>query len=83
MVITIELNLIISIDVCVWKFQICESIHEILTWIAQLGMPIHRRFSFLGDSGNRGLHFFHFSGIGESRTFSSGSSGNFQGIGSP
>ena len=25
--------------------------------------------SFLGDSGNRGLSFFHSSGIGESRTY--------------
>ena len=26
--------------------------------ISRLGMPIPRRFSFLGDSGNRGLHIF-------------------------
>ena len=29
------------------------------------------------------IAFFHSSGIGESRTYSSGSSGNFWGIGSP
>ena len=77
MVITIELNLIISIDVCVWKFQICESIHEILTWIAQLGMPIHRRFSFLGDSGNRGLHFFIPRGFGDLEPIPRGPRGIF------
>ena len=49
----------------------------------QIGMPIHQRFSFLGDSGNWGLVFFHSSGIGESRTYSLGSLGNFQGMRSP
>ena len=28
-------------------------------------MPIPRQFSFLGDSGNRGLHFFIPRGFGD------------------
>ena len=51
-------------------------------------MPIPGRFSFLGDSRNwgfkeLGIAFFHSSGIGESRTYSWASSGNFWGIKSP
>ena len=41
-----------------------------------LGMPISRRFSFLGDSGNRGMAICHSSGIGETKTYSQGSLGN-------
>ena len=39
----------------------------------QLGMPISRLFSFLGDSGNDNFPFF-----GESRSYSPGSSGKFR-----
>ena len=37
-----------------------------------LGMPIPRWFSFLGDSGNRGMAICHSSGIGETKTYSPG-----------
>ena len=36
----------------------------------QLGMPIPRRFLFLGDSGNRGMAICHSPGIGETETYS-------------
>ena len=35
-------------------------------------MPISRWFSFLGDSGNRGMAICHSSGIGETKTYSPG-----------
>ena len=31
---------------------------QLVLHVSKLGMPIPRRFSFLGDSGNRGLLFF-------------------------
>ena len=39
---------------------------------SNLGMPIPRQFSFLGDSGNQGMAICHSSGIGETRTYSPG-----------
>ena len=45
-----------------------------------LGMPIPRRFSFLGDSGNRGMAICHSSGIGETKTYSPGFGSGFGGI---
>ena len=33
-------------------------------WL-ELGLSIPRHFSFIGDSGNRGMLFFHSSGNGE------------------
>ena len=46
----------------------------------QVGMPIPRRFSFLGDSGNRGMAICHSSGIGETKTYSPGFGSGFGGI---
>ena len=36
------------------------------------GMPIPWRFSFLGNSVNRGIAICHSSGIGETKTYSPG-----------
>jgi hypothetical protein len=47
---------------------------EVAWWI---GMPIPQQVSFLEDSGNRGMAIFHYWGIGESKSYSPGSSGNF------
>ena len=43
----------------------------------QVGMPISRRFSFLGYSGNREMGICHSSGILETKIYSPGSSENF------
>ena len=45
---------------------------------SQLGMPILRRFSFLGDSGNRGFHFFIPRGSGNLEPISRGPWGIFE-----
>ena len=45
-----------------------------------IGMPIPRRFSFLGDLGNRGMAICHSSGIGESKIYSPGFGLGFGGI---
>ena len=42
-----------------------------------LGMPIPRRFSFLGDSGNRGLQFFIPRGFGDLESIPRGPRGIF------
>ena len=42
-----------------------------------VGMPIPRRFSFLGDSGNRGLHFFIPRGSGNLEPIPRGPRGIF------
>ena len=43
-----------------------------ISYTVCVGMPIPWRFSFLGDSGNRGMAICHSSGIGETKTFSPG-----------
>ena len=43
-----------------------------------IGMPILWRFSFLGDSGNRGLHFFIPRGSGNLEPIPQGPRGIFE-----
>ena len=50
---------------------------NISSLLLQLGMPIPKRVSFLGDSGNWGMAIYHSSGIWESKSYSPGSWGNF------
>ena len=45
--------------------------------LLHIGMPIPRRFSFLGDSGNRGLHFFIPRGFGDLEPIPRGPRGIF------
>ena len=52
-------------------------IHHIL----YLGLSIPRHFSFPGDSGNRGMLFFHSSGNGELKVIPRGIGSGNRGIG--
>jgi hypothetical protein len=46
--------------------------------IPQIGMAIPARFSFHGDSRNRGMAVLYSPGIEEDKIHSSGSWGNFE-----
>ena len=54
-----------------------ESSFSIWKSFSQLGMPIPRQFSFLGDSGNWGLHFFIPRGFGDLEPILRGPGGIF------
>ena len=47
----------------------------------QIGLSIPRHFSFPGDSGNRGMLFFHSSGNGELKVIPRGIGSGNRGIG--